>query len=915
MAILILAEKPSVASDIARCLGANQKGDNAWTGSDLIISWAIGHLIELAPPEDYDEAFKNWRSSVNSLPISPDKFITKPIQTRSGNKAQLNAIKKFIKSKEVSEIVNACDAAREGELIFRRIVEHSGTSKPMSRMWLRSMTDDAIKRAWEERVPSNDYDNLSDAAHCRAQADWLIGMNGTRIATVTLPRPRNEKGAISLGRVQTPTLAMVVDHEIDILSHVPSAFWEVHVRLKSGEAEWDARWERQNHKDNPEKPEHKSHRIHEEDEYKRLTALLNSNPEFGVSQVDRNSTEKPPLNLDLNTLQREANTAWSWSAKKTLGLAQDLYDRYKLTTYPRTDSRYLPEDMMEKISATIRKLGAQSHLEEHSKFLTSDKLYNVKRNFDDNKVSDHFAIIPTGKLPDQEMSQDHTRLYDLICRTFLASFHPEAIWRVETRKAIASDELFKKEVRVLATSGWRAVKPKKGGIPSGWGELPANPCEASLLSHEFKDEQTKPPNRLKEARLLSLMENAGKKVDDDELADAMKGKGLGTPATRAETIETLIRRGYIARSKRGSLRATPHGIRLINLLRRVPVKWITSARMTGEMEQKLSQVEKGEFPKSGYMDSVNEQVESLISLLKDHDREKMFAEDEAIGSCPICSAEVRENVFSYSCVENKGKGVGCPFIMWKESSGRWFDRFTAARILSEGSIQSLHGFFNQSEEEYQQDVQIKKNIVSIGNGNVKSDSDDEVLCSCPICSQGSIRISATTYSCDLEDCSFRGLRREMSKREILPQEAKTIFEGGKSDLLTGFTSKRGSEFSAYLQVQGNRIVYDFPPREPDADATIFEVVEGVVGVCKKHSVEVHETPTTYQSVSNDKGCSITIQREMSKRTITRQEAKEIIEGKGAGPFDDFTSKKTGRPFSAQLYLKSNERVGYKFAKK
>jgi len=914
MAILILAEKPSVAADIARCLGAQDKQQHAWIGPDLIISWAIGHLIELAPPEDYDSSFKNWRSSISNLPVSPDKFIIKPIQGRTGNTKQLKALKGYINSKDVVEIVNACDAAREGELIFRRIIEYSVAKKQMSRMWLRSMTDDAINQAWKERTPAEDFDNLSDAAHCRAQADWLIGMNGTRIATVSLPRPRNESGAISLGRVQTPTLAMVVDHEISILSHVPSDFWEIHVQLQSGDAEWNARWERQGHKPNPEKPEHKAHRIHDEKEFKRVTDLLDSKPEFEVSQVNRESREQPPLNLDLTTLQREANSAWSWSAKKTLGVAQDLYDRFKLITYPRTDSRYLPEDMIESTSTTIRKLGAQSHLEEHSLRLSENKLHNVKRNFNDSKVSDHFAIIPTGKLPDQDLNNDHVKLYDLICRTFLASFHPEAIWSVENRTAISAGEHFNKEVRQLATPGWRAVKPKKGGVPSGWGVLPENPCQAKLVSFESKAEQTKPPNRLKEARLLSLMEHAGRKIEDDELSDAMKGKGLGTPATRAETIETLIRRGYINRSRRGSLRATAHGIRLIDLLRRVPVTWITSARLTGEMEYKLSLVEKGEFPKDEYMGSIETQVKDLISLIKNHDRESMFAEDDALGACPSCSGNIRENVFSYKCEKNEGKGKGCKFIMWKESSGRWFDKETATRLISEGSIDSLHGFFSQNEEEYNQDVKIQDEKVSIGSRGNISNSDDEILCECPICNQGNIRISNSSFLCDQEDCTFRGLRREMSKRMIEPEEAKKIFTNGKSDLLEGFTSKRGSEFSAYLQIQGNRVVYDFPPRKPDADATIFDVVEGVVGICKKHSVEVHETPTTYQSANNDKGCSITISREMSKRVISRAEAKEIVEGKTVGPFEDFVSRKTGNPFSAQLYLKSNERVGYKFGK-
>ena len=435
MPVVVVAEKPSVAADIAKVLGANSKQDTHWQSEDVWVTWAVGHLLELKTPEEYDDSFKNWRKSIDKLPFIPEKFQLKPITGRGNNRKQLTAIKKMITSKECSEVVNACDAAREGELIFRRIVEYAKVKCSTSRMWLQSLTNDAIQSAWDNRTPSTDYDPLKDAAISRAEADWIIGMNGSRVAATFLRTSRNDKKSLSLGRVQTATLGMIVDHEISVLSHNPAPFWELEGQFESGNAKWSARWERTGHKDDPEHPELKSHRIIEESEKEILEKMLESEGDFTVTQNDRNSTEKPPLNFDLTSLQREANNIWSWSARRTLSVAQELYDTHKLTTYPRTDSRFLPEDMMESISKTIRQLGAQDKLNSHSKKLVDDGLKNVKRNFDNSKVSDHYAIIPTGKIPPGGLSSDAMKLYDLIARQFLASFHPEAVWKVEKRTA------------------------------------------------------------------------------------------------------------------------------------------------------------------------------------------------------------------------------------------------------------------------------------------------------------------------------------------------------------------------------------------------------------------------------------------------------------------------------------------------
>ena len=913
MSIVIIAEKPSVAEDLANVLGVGKKTETHWHSDDIIITWAIGHLLELKYMDDYDVAFKNWRGTVDRLPFIPDNFQYKPKSGRG--KKQLSAILKLVKDKSVSEIVNACDAAREGELIFRTIVQHAKTKTPTSRMWMQSMTYDAMLQAFENRQSGDDYQALSDAAYSRSQADWIIGMNGSRIAT-RLPQNR-DRSANSLGRVQTATLAMVVDHELEVLSHVPVPYWQLNATFRAGDATWTARWERTGHKDDPERPEYKAHRIMDAAEKDSIETILASDEAFQTEEHQRTKKEQPPLNFDLTTLQKRANSLWSWSAKRTLGVAQDLYDKFKLTTYPRTDSKHLPEDMHETVAKTLDQLGAQGDYTEHVKRLQADGLSNAKRNFNNAKVSDHYAIVPTGQTPPNNFGGDHAKLYDLITRNFLASWHPVAEWTVTKRITTKSGHQFLKEVEALATSGWRAVVPKKDKVPEGWGQLPSNPCDATLDSHEFSEEMSKPKNRLKEASLLQLMEHAGKHIDDDELADAMKEKGLGTPATRADTIEKLLNRNYIRRSRNGTISAAPHGIRMIDVLRRIPVEWITSPELTGDMEASLLAVQRGEETMEAYMEKIIQQTKTMVDRIRDHDRNTLYLEEPSLGSCPSCGGEVKENTLAYQCEHNEGRDKGCSFVFWKDTSGRWFDRVTAARLIENGSLENLHGFYSQAGEGYDTSVELTKagKVVSKGSGSGEATADDEVLCPCPVCDQGSIRITTTAYLCDNPDCTFRGMQNIMCKRPITPEEAKPIFTDGKSTLLEDFTSRRNKPFNAFLKLEKNRVTYDFPPRAAAADAKRFPVVPGVVAVCPKTKANIVETETHYTTEDNSTDCKIHLERCISKRDITREEAKTLIETGSVGPFDDFISKKTNNPFSASLYLKKNQSVGYKFAKR
>lgn len=913
MSIVIIAEKPSVAEDLANVLGVGKKLETHWHSDDIIITWAIGHLLELKYMDDYDSEFKNWRGTVDRLPFIPSSFQYKPKSGRG--KKQLSAILKLLKDKSVTEIVNACDAAREGELIFRTILEHSKVKTPTTRMWMQSMTYDAMHRAFETRKSGDTYQALSDAAYSRSRADWIIGMNGSRIAT-RLPQNR-DRSANSLGRVQTATLALVVDHELEVLSHIPVPYWQLNATFTAGDARWTGRWERTGHKDDSDRPEHKAHRITEASEKEAIEAMLASPEDFTTEEKARTKKEQPPLNFDLTTLQKRANSMWSWSAKRTLGVAQDLYDKFKLTTYPRTDSKHLPDDMHETVAKTLDNLGGQSTYTEHVKRLQSEGLSNSKRNFNNSKVSDHYAIIPTGQQPPGNFGGDHAKLYDMVVRNFLASWHPPSEWTVTKRIAKKTGHQFIKEVEQIASPGWRAVVPKKDKVPEGWGSLPSNPCATALDSHEFSEELSKPKNRLKEASLLQLMEHAGKHIEDDDLADAMKEKGLGTPATRADTIEKLLNRKYIRRSRNGTISAAPHGIRMIDVLRRIPVEWITSPELTGDMEASLLAVQRGEEPMDTYMQKIIDQTQTMVERIRDHDRNTLYLSEPSLGPCPSCGGSVVENTLAYQCEHNEGRDKGCSFVFWKDTSGRWFDRTTASRLLENQSLDNVHGFFSQAGEGYETSIELHKDgkVLSKGSGSDQATEDDEVLCPCPSCDQGSIRITKMAYVCDNTECTFRGMQNVMCKRVITPAEAKPIFTDGKSTLLEDFTSRRNKPFNAFLKLEKNRVTYDFPPRAAAADAKRFPVEPGVVAVCPKTKANIIETETHYAVEDSSTNCKIHLERCISKRDLTRDEAKTLIETGSVGPFDDFVSKKTNNPFSASLYLKKNQSVGYKFAKR
>jgi DNA topoisomerase-3 len=715
--------------------------------------------------------------------------------------------------------------------------------------------------------------------------------------------------------VQTATLAMIADEEQRILSYVPEPYWNITTDVQSQGASWSAKWVRRDHKSDENRPEYKANRILDLEEKNLVEADLAAASGVTVTVQERPKHERPPLNFDLTSLQRRANSLWSWPSRRTLSVAQDLYDRYKVTTYPRTDSQYLPTDMTAKVDETIATLADIKEYKDHIGRLNKEGLRNTTRNFNDAKVSDHYAIVPTGVLPKEALPADHAKLFDLIARRFLASWSDRSTWNVETRTTTAGAQDFVKSVEHLVDPGFRHIETKNSALPEGWGNV-SDGAEATLDDVTFHEEMSKPPNRLKEARLLSLMEHAGRQVEDDEFSEALKDTGLGTPATRAETIEKLIDRNYIRRARNGQLSATAIGLRLIDMLRRIGVDWITSPELTGEMEHRLLQVQRGHIERTAYMSDIVERTTAMVHRIKDHDRSVLYADDEDVGPCPSCGESIRETTLAYQCVANLGADEGCSFIFWKDTSGRWFDRDTASRLIEQTTVEDLHGFFSRTGEEYTATVTLSQagKVTSKGNAAGSVEATDEAIATCPVCESGTIRQGHDGYACDADECSFRGIRAEMCQRLITSEEARAILTDGRSALLEGFVSRRGRPFSAYLVLNGKKVEYDFPPRQAAEGATKFDVAPGVVAVCPKTNVAIVETPTHYQPEEAGSGCKIQIAREISKRELTREEAATLIIEGQVGPFSDLISKK-GNPFTAILYLNKAQAVRYRFAKR
>src|SRR3954447_11757842 len=721
MKTLIIAEKPSVGRDIAGALdGVFQKRTLAdlspkakkatkdeptfLESDDNVIAWAVGHLVQLAEPEEYDEKWKKWRMA--DLPIvPPDGFKLVPRDAKS--KKQLKLVETLLKRDDIDRVINACDAGREGELIFAYLYESvfgvlptsPDAPKPVERLWISSMTKSAIRDGFEQLRPGEQLQPLESAARARSEADWLVGMNATRAATI---RGRAwVGGVVSLGRVQTPTLAIIVAREREIQAFVPEPYWLVH-------ASFDPRYEglwfdpvRADDKDTPTGQETWLKEAARADEIVEKVAGKTGT----VEDVERKEqSERAPLLYDLTSLQRDANRRFGFSARRTLSAAQSLYESKKAITYPRTNSRWLSGDLVPQLKPTAATLVDIPEYASAARFVLGLQQLPLARVVNDSKVSDHHAIIPTDVDHDiGRFSPDERRIFDLVARRFLAVFHPPARYARTTVVTLVEEERFRSRGKITLEAGWRGVyglvseadqaaqkKEEEGENESA--ELP--PLEQgqaiTCAKAEVEAKETKPPPRYTEATLLSAMETAGKLIDDEELREAMKESGLGTPATRAETIETLIRREYIERGGK-DLMPTPKGLQVITMLEEHP---LTSPELTGNWEKRLTDIEHGEDDRAKFIGDIAEFTRATVEKIAELDKEKLRPERVELGLCPRCGAEtgeiIRENSKAYGCTSWKSREEpGCGFVIWKRVAGRTLTPELARQLLEEGKTKEV----------------------------------------------------------------------------------------------------------------------------------------------------------------------------------------------------------------------------------
>jgi DNA topoisomerase III len=687
MKTLVIAEKPSVARDIVDALpGSFENNDTYYESDDTIVTFAVGHLVELVAPEEYDERFKKWR--MDDLPIVPEEFKLDARDTKA--RKQLKAIHKLLKRDDVDRVINACDAGREGELIFAYIYETSGVDKPVERLWISSMTKTAIREGFEQLRPGEQLRQLEAAARSRSEADWLVGMNATRAATI---RGRAwVGGVVSLGRVQTPTLALIVKREREIQAFVPEPYWLVHAQF---DPRYEGLWF-----------EGDETRITGKDGAKRADGIATkvSGADGVVESVERKEqSERAPLLYDLTSLQRDANRRFGFSARRTLQAAQSLYESKKAITYPRTNSRWLSGDLVPQLKPTAATLAPIGEYAAAAQYVLGLQQLPLARVVNDSKVDDHHAIIPTDVEHDVDtFSPDERRIFDLVARRFLAVFHPPARYARTTVVTLVEEERFRTRGKVTLEAGWRGVYGLEADADkqarqdedaeNESAELP--PLEQGqkvvCAAAEVEAKETRPPPRYTEATLLSAMETAGKLVDDEELREAMKERGLGTPATRAETIETLIRREYIERVAK-DLQPTPKGLQVITMLEEHP---LTSPELTGDWEKRLTDIEHGSDDRKKFIDDIADFTRSTVEKIAALDKEKLRPERVELGPCPRCGAEtgeiIKENSKAYGCTSWKSREeTGCGFVIWKRVAGRTLTPEIARQLLEEGRTKEV----------------------------------------------------------------------------------------------------------------------------------------------------------------------------------------------------------------------------------
>jgi DNA topoisomerase-3 len=818
---LIIAEKPSVAQDIARALGGFTKQKDYFESDDYVLSSAVGHLLELAVPDEFEVKRGKWTFA--HLPVIPPHFTLKPIEKSN---ERLKLLTRLIKRKDVEGLINACDAGREGELIFNFIVEHAKTKKPVSRLWLQSMTPAAIRDGFAQLKSAEEVEGLRSAAVCRAESDWLIGINGTRAMTAF----NSKTGGFHLttvGRVQTPTLAIVVEREERIRKFKPRDYWELEADFACQAGHYPGRWFDESFKKRDGDEHATAFRIWERTKAEEILARCDGQPGT-VSEESKPSTQLSPLLFDLTSLQREANGRFGFSARATLQVAQALYERHKVLTYPRTDARALPEDYIGTVKEVIRDL-PDAYAPFANEIVKQGWVKPNKRIFNNAKISDHFAIIPTGTAP-KSLSEPEQKIYDLVTRRFLAVFYPAAEYRITTRITRVAGEAFKTEGKVLVNPGWLTIYGKEAANAEdkdGGAQLVAvTPNETvSTEDIELKSLQTKPPARFNEATLLSAMEGAGKMVDDEELRAAMADRGLGTPATRAQIIEGLISEQYIHREGR-ELIPSAKAFSLITLLKGLGVDSLTSPELTGEWEHKLARMQHGELSRPVFMQEIARMASEMVEKAKRYESDTVPGDFVTLATpCPKCGGTVKENYKKFACQT-------CDWSAWKIVAGRQFEIEEIETLLRSGRVGPLTGFRSKMGRLFNAEIRLNDDRQpefdfgqpkdGEGEAEAVDFSGQESLGACPKCGSRVFE-HGLSYVCEKsvgagKSCDFRSGKIILQQAIEREQMLKLLSEG-KTDLLKGFVSARTRrKFSAFL-VRGKdgKVGFEFEPRKPKGE--------------------------------------------------------------------------------------------------
>ena len=801
--VLIIAEKPSVATDIARVLGGFIKHTDYYESEEYVLSSAVGHLLELAVPEKYEVKRGKW--SFANLPVIPPHFDLNPIEK---TKPRLKLLKKLIKRKDVDKLINACDAGREGELIFQYIARYVATKKPIMRLWLQSMTPSSIKDGFTKLLENEAMHALAQAAVSRSEADWLVGINGTRAMTAF----NSQEGGFhktTVGRVQTPTLTILIEREELIKKFVSRDYWEIHGTFHATDGSYSGRWFDEKYIKNKEDGEHKAERLWDQKIAESIRIKCQGKPGI-VSEDSKPAKEICPQLYDLTSLQRDANGRFGFSARMTLGLAQALYERHKVLTYPRTDSRALPEDYISTVKDALVAMKESRYGLFAAQILKSDWVKSNKRIFNNSKISDHFAIIPTSLEP-KRLNDAEEKLYDLVTKRFLAIFYPAAEFLVTTRITRVEDEPFKTEGKVMVNPGWQAVYGKE--VRANGAEkdsaLVAVKQDESVHTEEIEvvANQTRPPARFNEATLLSAMESAGKLVEDEELREAMSTKGLGTPATRASTIEGLVFENYLQRMGR-ELHPTAKAFSLITLLRGLKVPELTSPELTGNWEFKLRQIEQNKLERNSFMEEIADMTRHMVEQAKNHRGETISGDFSTLTSpCPKCGGVVQETYKKFQCKK-------CDFALWKILAGRQFEVAEMEELITQREVGTLQGFRSKMGRLFNANIKLTDEYeMKFDFGESNDESTEEVdfsgqdsLGKCLKC-DGQVFEHGISYTCEnavgaTRTCDFK-TGKIILKRPIEREQVTKLLNTGKTDLLSKFISKKGRPFSAYLAADDN----------------------------------------------------------------------------------------------------------------